>query len=42
MRTVIRKFTHFLSKILRRVTTDSIKQLLRCFFQSMQDVEFVV
>ena len=41
MRTMIRRLARVFSKVLQRVITDSIKQLLRCFFESMQDEEFV-
>ena len=41
MRKVIRKCANFLSKVLDRVITESIKQLLRCFLASIEDVEFV-
>ena len=42
MKTVTRKLTRFFSKVLWRVITDIIKQLLRCFLESMQNVESVV
>ena len=41
MNKVTRKLDRFLSKILWRVITDSIKQLLRCFLESMPDAEFI-
>ena len=37
----IRKLTRSVSKILQRLITDSIKHLLRCFLENMQEAEFV-
>ena len=42
MKTMIRKLAHFFSKVLQRIITDIIKQLLRCFLENMQDVESAV
>ncbi len=41
MKKMIQKLAYFLSEVLRRVITDSIKQLLRCFLESIPDAELV-
>ena len=38
----MKKLARFFFKILQRLITDSVKYLLRCFLESLQETEFVV